>query len=158
MRLNSMADYEALRHRDTRRITPVREILRPYIPSVPLSQRPIKPNPRGRHEPGKMNKTEQFFAADLDLCKKAGEIRDWKFEAIRLTLADRCTYTPDFCVEMANGDLVMVEVKRVWKGKRGPHWEDDARAKIKFAAKEFREWFQFYGVHWDGGKWVYEVF
>lgn len=123
---------------------------------IPLTN--PKPNSRGGHKPGKMNKSETAFAGHLDIRKLGGEVVDWKFESIKLKLADNTYFIPDFNVEMANGDLVMCEVKRLWKGKRSPHWEDDARVKIKVAAETFRAWFSFYGVHFDGEKWVYEGF
>lgn len=151
IRLPDMAAFEALQ---ARMKSP--QVLSPVVLSSPPP--PAKRNPRGGHKRGEMNKSEAFFANALDLRKKAGEVRDWKFEAVKLTLADRCTYTPDFNVEMANGDLVMVEVKRLWKGKKAPHWEDDSRCKIKVCAEMFKGWFQFFGVHWDGEKWVYERF
>lgn len=160
--------FQALRNRDTRKIVPgsikwpkltatKNDELREFFTTVARDQAP-KPNPRGHHVPGQMNKSETAFMMHLEIRRAAGEVRGWKFESVKLKLADRCTYTPDFCVEMANGDLVMVEVKRLWKGKRAPHWEDDARVKIKVAAELWRGWFSFYGVHWDGGKWVYEGF
>lgn len=156
IRLPDMAAFEALRNRDTRRIVQgLREM--PTGPPLPPPVNPVR-NPRGGHKRGEMNKSESFFSGDLDFRKGAGEISDWRFEEITLRLADGCTYTPDFDVWMASGELVFYEVKRLWKGKTSPHWEDDARVKVKVAAKQFRGRFQFFGVHWDGEKWVYEEF
>jgi len=78
-----------------------------------------KPNPRGRHTPGNMNKSEQAFAGHLDMQKMAREVRDWKFESIKLKLADNTYFIPDFNVEMANGDLVMYKNPIPFKGKLG---------------------------------------
>jgi hypothetical protein len=153
IRLNTMADYEALRKRDTRKVEPGAPAR--ICGLVPAE---VKKNPRGRHESGKMNKSETAFSIYLEIQRAAGEVRGWKFEAVKLKLADNTYFIPDFNVEMANGDLVMVEVKRLWKGRTSPHWEDDARVKIKVAAELWRGWFSFYGVHWDGGQWVYEGF
>lgn len=50
----------------------------------------------------------------------------FKFEGIKLRLADNTFYTPDFAVMLTNGALEMHEVKG--------YWQDDARAKIKIAA------------------------
>ncbi len=57
------------------------------------------------------------------------------YEAIKLRIADRCHYCPDFTVVSPEGKLSFVEVK-------GPHiWED---SKIKFkAAKEMYPWAKF---------------
>ena len=158
LRLPDMAAYEALRNRDTSPTVPGSNPW-PHTPEMCGSfPKEAKPNPRGGHTPGKMNKSELSFSMHLDMRKLGGEVKDWKFEAVKLKLADRCTYTPDFNVEMVNGDLVMVEVKAKWNGKGKPHWEDDSRVKIRVAADLFRGWFQFFGAHWDGSQWVYEGF
>lgn len=104
-----------------------------------------------------MNKAETFYSYELERQRQHGEIRTWKFEAIRFILAERTTYTPDFLVWMKNGDICLHEVKAVWRSTGKSHWEDDARAKIKIAAELFPE-FQFYGVWWDGGQFNYEYF
>ena len=81
---------------------------------------------QGRLKPGEMNKGEAVYAAFLDREKAAGRVLWWKFEGIKLRLADNTFYTPDFAV--LGADLVMEchEVKGFWM--------DDARAKVKIAA------------------------
>ncbi len=81
------------------------------------------------HKPGEMNRAEEKYAMELELRKRAGDIIWWGFEAVKLRLADKTFYTPDFCV-MREG--FVVEFHEV-KG----HWEDDARVKIKVAAEMF---------------------
>lgn len=87
---------------------------------------------RGRteHVPGKMNKEEAAYAWELDMRIKAGEIAWYAFEPMRLKLADRTTYTPDFLIMYQTGAMEFVEVK-------GGHWEDDARVKLKVAAETY---------------------
>jgi hypothetical protein len=80
----------------------------------------------GRLKIGAMNKTEQAYAATLELRRTAGEIVWFKFEGIKFRLADNTFYTPDFAVMLAGGALEVHEVKGFW--------QDDARAKIKIAA------------------------
>lgn len=80
----------------------------------------------GRLKTGEMNKTEQAYCHYLDLLKKAGEILWYKFEGIKLRLADNTFYTPDFSVMKSDGQMEMHEVKGFW--------QDDARVKIKVAA------------------------
>lgn len=80
----------------------------------------------GRLKTGTMNKTEAAYAATLDARRHAGEVAWFKFEGIKLRLADNTFYTPDFAVMLADGALEMHEVKGFW--------QDDARAKIKIAA------------------------
>ena len=125
---------------------------------VPALVKNVKNNPRGRHVSGEMNKSERSFAGHLEMRKAAGEIKSFKFEAIKLKLADNTYFIPDFDIEMANGDLVLAEVKRIWKGHKRPHYEDDSKVKIKVCAELFRDWFTVYGVFFDGEKWVYEPF
>ena len=88
-----------------------------------------KGNRRTFHKAGEMNKTEAAYAAYLDGLKKDGLIADYKFEALKLRLADNTFYTPDFVVIATNGTIELHEVKGFW--------EDDARVKIKVAAAEF---------------------
>jgi len=80
----------------------------------------------GRLKVGTMNKTETAYAATLDARRHAGEVAWFKFEGVKLRLADNTFYTPDFAVMLADGALEMHEVKGFW--------QDDARAKIKIAA------------------------
>jgi hypothetical protein len=80
----------------------------------------------GRLKVGTMNKTEAAYAATLDARRYAGEVAWFKFEGVKLRLADNTFYTPDFAVMLADGALEMHEVKGFW--------QDDARAKIKVAA------------------------
>ena len=155
----TMEQFQALKNRDTRKIVPDAPGRWPYAPetcgSFPAAK---KPNPRGRHKRGEMNKSETAFSGHLEIRKAAGEIESWKFEELTFWLAEKTTYTPDFLVKMKSGDYVLIEVKALRRGESSPHWEDDSRCKIKVAARLWRGWFQFFGVHWDGGKWEYESF
>jgi hypothetical protein len=106
----------------------------------------------GRLPVGAMNKTEAAYANHLANLQHAGEVLWWKFEAVKLRLADNTFYSPDFAVMLADGLLEMHEVKG--------HWQDDARAKIKIAAAMFP--FRFIAVKVrakrDGGGWAVEDF
>jgi len=106
----------------------------------------------GRMKTGKMNKTELAYSQYLEAQKACGEIAWYKFEAIKLRLADSTFYTVDFFVMKASGDLEAHEVKG--------HWMDDARVKIKVAAELFP--FRFIAVqkksNKQGGGWKTEVF
>lgn len=83
----------------------------------------------GRLAKGEMNKTEQAYADHLELLRRAGEILWFKFEPMKLQLAEKTTYSPDFLVQVKTGHLELHEVKGFW--------EDDARVKIKVAAEMF---------------------
>ncbi|MXO67773.1 DUF1064 domain-containing protein [Altererythrobacter marinus] len=83
----------------------------------------------GRLKTGQMNKTEAEYARELELRKSAGEIAWYRFEGLKLRLADKTFYTPDFAVMLSTGELECHEVKGFW--------QDDARVKIKVAADQY---------------------
>ncbi|MCE0437566.1 DUF1064 domain-containing protein [Klebsiella pneumoniae] len=107
----------------------------------------------GRLKAAQMNKTETAYAQELELRKRYGEIAWYRFEGIKLRLADNTFYTPDFAVMLANGQLEMHEVK-------GGYWTDDARVKTKVAADQYP--FRIIGVtklpEKAGGGWKVEEF
>lgn len=106
----------------------------------------------GRLKTGDMNKTEGRYAAHLEDCYRKGLILWWKFEALKLRLADNTFYTPDFAVLPLSGVMECHEVKGFW--------QDDARVKIKVAAGLYP--FRFVAVQVkakkDGGGWQIEHF
>ena len=106
----------------------------------------------GRLKPGKMNQTEAAYAEHLRALQHAREILWFRFEGIKLRLADNTFFTPDFAVMAADGVMEMREVKGFW--------QDDARAKIKIAADQYP--FRFIAVRVrpkkDGGGWAVEEF
>ena len=104
--------------------------------------------PRSRPQPGRMNKTEQAYSNQLNLLKLQGDILDFRFEGLKLRLADKTFYTPDFLV-IKPDHFELHEVKG--------YWEDDARVKIKVAAHQF-PWFLFIAVQRKKSNWVFEQF
>ena len=60
---------------------------------------------RAIHRPGVMNKTEAAYGFYLSDLQNKGEIREFKFEAVKLILGNRCSYTPDFMVVRPDGTL-----------------------------------------------------
>lgn len=106
----------------------------------------------GRLKTGAMNKTESAYSQYLETLRHAGEIVWFKFEGVKLRLADNTFYTPDFVVMGANGLIEMHEVKGFWL--------DDARAKIKIAADMYP--FRFLAIKAkakkNGGGWDQENF
>lgn len=99
-----------------------------------------------RRVAGEQNKTEAAFAAALALMSN---VLDYRFEAVTLKIAKDCRYTPDFMVLYNDGSIHFYEVKGFWR--------DDARVKIKVAARMFSE-FNFTAVTRKGGEWQYEHF
>ena len=96
-----------------------------------------------------MNQTEARYAGYLDGMRHTGEVVAWAYEAMKLRLADKTFYTPDFVVIRADGGIELHEVKG--------HWEDDARVKIKVAATQ-HPWFRFLAVKAGKTGWQYEMF
>ena len=83
----------------------------------------------GRLPAGTMNKTEQAYAAHLELLKASGDILWWKFEPASLRLAPATHYKPDFMVLRKDGLILFDEVKGFFT--------EDAKVKIKVAASMF---------------------
>lgn len=106
----------------------------------------------GRMRTGERNKTEAMYEQELELRRIGGEIAWYRFEGVKLRLADNTFYTPDFAVMLASGQLEMHEIKG-W-------WGDDARVKIKVAADQYP--FRFIALtakaKRDGGGWEREEF
>lgn len=106
----------------------------------------------GRLKTGQMNKTESEYYQLLELRKRAGEVVWYRFEVVKLRLADNTFYTPDFAVMLSTGEMEMHEVKGFWT--------DDARVKIKVAAEQYP--FRFIAVKPKakkaGGGWEVEEF
>jgi len=104
--------------------------------------------PKAHHRPGAMNKIEARYAAYLEGLRLAGGIVAWRFEALKLKLANSTFYTPDFVVTFSDR-IECHEVKGFWR--------DDARVKIKVAAQMFPE-FAFVAVKREKKGWIYEEF
>lgn len=106
----------------------------------------------GRLPTGQMNKTEAKYASHLKMKQFAGEVLWWKFEGIKLRLADNTFLTVDFATMRADGVLEMVDVK----GAKAV-FQDDARVKMKVAADIYP--FSFKAVYpRKGGGWEEEKF
>ena len=92
-----------------------------YAYPTPLTAQALADWHNGVH---RMNKTEAAYAAYLSLLGLP-----WQFEAIKLCLAPRTWYTPDFYLP------TLAEFREV-KG----FWREDARVKFKAAAEKFPQW------------------
>jgi hypothetical protein len=77
----------------------------------------------------RMNKLEGRYALWLRMRRDRGEIESFEFEPLKLRLAEKTFYTPDFLVQLKNGELECHEVKGFLR--------DDAAVKIKVAAARF---------------------
>jgi len=106
----------------------------------------------GRLPVGKKNKTEESYGELLRMRYVAGDVLWYRFEGLKLRLADNTFYTPDYAVMAKDGVMECHEVKGFWM--------DDARAKIKIAAEMYP--FRFLAAKKmaksRGGGWEFEVF
>lgn len=106
----------------------------------------------GRLKPGTMNKTEAAYERELREALTIGDVLWYRFEGVKLRLADNTFFTPDFAVMLSTGEIEIHEVKGFWT--------DDARVKIKVAADQYP--FRFIAVKARskkaGGGWEREVF
>lgn len=106
----------------------------------------------GRLKTGERNKTEAQYETMLEDMRVAGDVLWYRFEGVKLRLADNTFYTPDFAVMLSSGQMEMHEVKGFWA--------DDARVKIKVAAELYP--FRFIAAvprkKKDGGGWNIETF
>ena len=87
-----------------------------------------------------MNQTETAYAELLEGHRLAGDVLDWKFEAMTFRLTSSKTgagppavYTPDFMVQHADCTISFIEVK-------GGGLDDRASiVRIKVAAQQFTQ-------------------
>ena len=77
-----------------------------------------------------MNRMETRYAEHLSMLVSAGLIAGYWFESIKVRLANRTWYAPDFLVMLPAGQLELHEVKGFM--------EDDAAVKLKVTAEIYR--------------------
>lgn len=135
-----MSEDDLARLLQKRSVVPV-----PAVPTKPTSQQRMQA--LGRLKSGEMNKTEQRYAEHLAARLAAGEIKWFKFEGIKLRLADNTFYSGDFAVMAADGVMEIHEVKGFML--------DDGAVKLKVAADQYP--FRFFLIRAkakkDGGGW-----
>jgi len=116
-----------------------------------------------RHIPGEMNATEGQRATALEYGRRAGSVKDWAFEPIKIRLADNTWYSPDFFHMDWEGGRQFEEVKAAWKVDNSPiiyrpHWTDDSRVKFKVCRERLLKlfgiplvavWFHPYHRTWE---------
>lgn len=112
-------------------------------PTVVATSRP--------RQDGGMNKTEARFRAEVLAVDGVWVVL---YASIKLRLADRTWYTPDFAVlRIGSPRVEFYEVKGSWKA---PH-QEDSRVKLKVAAEAYPQ-FQFFAAvpNRDTGGWDIE--
>jgi hypothetical protein len=123
--------------------------------SVPV-RAPVQQRARGRvgkaAERREMNKTERRYHDHLEEEQRAGRIAGFKFESIKLRLADNTSITIDFMVIGIDGFIEFHDTKALWKSTGKPGVKEDAQIKMKIAAEQF-PWFYFLIVWEEHGIW-----
>lgn len=129
-------------------------------------QRPgVRSKRRGQPaKDGTMNRTEEAYAAHLET---RTDVVAWYFQSSAFRLADKTFFYPDFKVVIEKADMSLWveyhDTKDFWmrknaKGERvedaSMHVEDDARVKMKVAAKFYpEEQFVMVGLRKTTGQW-----
>lgn len=110
------------------------------------------PAARGVLPKSKMNKTESAYSQHLEMMRRAGRVLWYRFEPMKLRLADGSYYKPDFGVMTSAREFELHETKGFWR--------EAARVRIKVAAELYP--FRFIAVtakpKKDGGGWSVEEF
>ena len=112
------------------------------------------------------NRWEKEYALELEARRQAGNVLWWGYQAIKLRLADRTWYTPDFAVlEFQQASLVLrpgegrptimpklPEIPKLHFIEIKGFMRDDANVKFKVAAEQFPCFcFRMYGRAKSGG-------
>jgi len=84
----------------------------------------------GKVKTSAMNKTEEAYGLILEAMARRGKIKRYKFEALKLRLAGRTHFTPDFYVVTDKPELHEV---------KGGFIREDAWIKLKVAAEMYPE-------------------
>ena len=94
-----------------------------------------------------MNSTErEYYQLYIRPLEQIGEVVKCDFDAHKLQLGKRCTYTPDFVLTMCDGSKHIREVK-------GGLIEDDARVKYLWAAEKYGYEYSFQAWQKKRGQW-----
>ena len=111
-----------------------REEAREYLEAPPSADRQagngaVATAPEKRASGPKFrSKAEARYAEILESQRRAGQIDAWRHEAVTLTLADGCRYTPDFLV-IERGRMTLIEVKGFMR--------EAARLRLRIAVEQY---------------------
>lgn len=133
--------------------------------SLPIGPAPFPPNagltlkqetnfykqhdPEPKPKTKELNKTELEFLARLQAGVYGKVAWIGPHEGIRLELADKCTYAPDFPLRLESGEFLFYEVK-------GKFIREDGWIKLKMAARTYH-WWRFIKAQKLEGQWTETV-
>lgn len=116
-------------------------------PSDPVAGAPAKPvKTVDPDKPKYRSKTEARYAGHLEAMRTLGQIREARYEAFRVQLADNTHLTADFWVDMPDRSVEIHEVK-------GKYIWEDGWIKLKMAARLWPH-FRWFKVEWKTCQWV----
>lgn len=91
---------------------------------------------------GEMTGPERIFREHIEMCVLRGEALLWRYECLRLLLAERTYFLPDFYV-VRHDHIDLVEVKPAKWDKEKKRWtyfsQEDSLVKLKMAAELYPE-------------------
>lgn len=108
------------------------------IEEIKKHKRKARGRPKHRKLRGRMNKNERSYADEiLEPLRKSGEIVSWSYESATFVVAEaeidgkpnNCRYTPDFLVQMPDGEIYFVECKAKWSNRQIGETQDRVRMK-----------------------------
>ena len=104
------------------------------------------PHDKPAHRPPYRSKWEANFAAKLELEKRAGLIKAFKYEGISFQLSKGQYHRPDFLIWHMDGSIEIAQVKG---------WHRNMRAGIKGLkwAAQLHPWFTWTMKRWTGTGW-----
>lgn len=111
-----------------------REEAREYLETPPSAEREpgkgvVATAPEKRLSGPKFrSRAEARYAEILESQRRSGQIDAWRHEAVTLTLADGCRYTPDFLV-IERGRMTLIEVKGFMR--------EAARLRLRIAVEQY---------------------
>lgn len=102
------------------------------------------------HDRKSMNKLEARYGAYLETLKLAGEVLDYKFQALSLRLADNTFHRPDWYVMVKGGWEEIHETKGTGKGR--PHFTEAGWLRFKLG-REIWTQYKWRLIYWDENQW-----
>lgn len=125
-------------------------VANPAMSQVPATEnaitRQIDLSSRPNTDEEKLNKTERAYLWHL----RKLNVPNLRIQQMILKLADDCRLTVDFTYVNANGRLVFVDVK-------GGFWREDAKIKIKVAARMYPEFVFVVATRDKTGQWNEQI-
>lgn len=123
----------------------------PSLPKEIIAARAVTtPRERG------MNKTEARYERHLREEQQAGRISGYKFESVKLRLADNTFLTMDFIVIDCDGMVQFHDTKALWKSTGKPGVHEDYMVKVKVASETY-PWFEFRTTWEENGIWKHKI-